>query len=271
MELFNEQDVRSMAPEYKPVRHRSPAYPAVPLKVALERAKQFYGEQRDRPAPVGAALDIWGFKPKSGTGGVMVAALKQFGLMDELNTGDVRKIQLTDLALRIIRDERDPSPARDKHIKRAALTPKIYAEMWKEWRETFAADATMRFFLIHDKKYNEASVSELIADYKDTIKFAKLTDSDKLPSSEEGQEESAADIPQPEEHSFEQPPPSPKGVQLMEGERVVFTHEVEPSHGVRILVSGEVDDSTLDALEIYIQLQRKRIDRQRKSKIEEAN
>ncbi len=45
----------------------------------------------------------------------------------------------------------------------------------------------------------------------------------------------------------------------MEGERIVFTHEIEPSHGVRVLASGEVDESVLDALDLYIKLQKKRL------------
>jgi len=48
-------------------------------------------------------------------------------------------------------------------------------------------------------------------------------------------------------------------------ERIVFTHEVEPTHGVRVLATGEVDDSVLDALELYIQLQKKRLERDRKA------
>jgi len=32
----------------------------------------------------------------------------------------------------------------------------------------------------------------------------------------------------------------------MEGERIAYTHEVEPQHGVRILASGQVDESVLD-------------------------
>lgn len=48
----------------------------------------------------------------------------------------------------------------------------------------------------------------------------------------------------------------------MEGERIVFSHEIEPAHGVRVLASGEVDASMLDALELYIQLQKKRLGRQ---------
>ncbi len=48
--------------------------------------------------------------------------------------------------------------------------------------------------------------------------------------------------------------PPRQGAKLMEGERVVFSHEIEPSHGVRIVTSGEVDESVLDALEVFVQL-----------------
>ena len=59
--------------------------------------------------------------------------------------------------------------------------------------------------------------------------------------------------------------PIPPSTRLMEGERIVFTHEVEPTHGVRVLATGEIDDSVLDALELYIQLQKKRLERDRKA------
>jgi hypothetical protein len=39
----------------------------------------------------------------------------------------------------------------------------------------------------------------------------------------------------------------------------------ELTHGVRVLATGEVDDSVLDALELYIQLQKKRLERDRKA------
>ena len=59
--------------------------------------------------------------------------------------------------------------------------------------------------------------------------------------------------------------PPAKGIKPMEGERIVFTHEIEPTHGVRILASDEIDDSVIDALELYIQLQKKRLDWERKA------
>jgi hypothetical protein len=48
-------------------------------------------------------------------------------------------------------------------------------------------------------------------------------------------------------------------MRIMEGERIVFTHEIEPAHGVRVLASSEVDASVLDALDLYIKLQKKRL------------
>jgi len=43
----------------------------------------------------------------------------------------------------------------------------------------------------------------------------------------------------------------------MEGERIVFTQEIEPTHGVRVIASGEVDNSLLDALDSYVDLQKR--------------
>jgi hypothetical protein len=45
------------------------------------------------------------------------------------------------------------------------------------------------------------------------------------------------------------------------GERAVFSHEVEPQHGLKVIVQGEVDEEILDALDLYVALQRKRIQR----------
>ncbi len=48
-------------------------------------------------------------------------------------------------------------------------------------------------------------------------------------------------------------------------ERIVFAHEIEPGHGVRVLASGEVDESMLEVLELYIELQKKRLKCQQSS------
>jgi len=45
----------------------------------------------------------------------------------------------------------------------------------------------------------------------------------------------------------------------MEGERVVFTEESNPQTYVKLIASGAVDDSLLEALEDFVKRQRKRL------------
>lgn len=233
----------------KTLRHRSPAYPSIPLRKALERVKQFYTPQREHPAPITAALDLWDFKAKSSGGLQTISALKQFGLMGELESASQRQVQLTELALRIIRDERDPSPDREALIKRAALSPKIYAEMWTKWGPGFSADATMRFFLVQERKFNEASIGDLIADYKDTVTFAKLTESDKSLSAD-GEETPDDGIKPP---SDPKPPPL-KGTKLMDGERELTTGLLSKTASFRLIVSGAVGEKEIERLIAKLQL-----------------
>jgi hypothetical protein len=232
----------------KTLRHRSPAYPSIPLRKALERAKQFYAQQREHPAPFTAALDLWEFKSKSSGGLQTISALKQYGLMRELENAKSRQVQLTDLALRIIRDEREPSPDRDALIKRAALLPKIYAKLWAKWGLGFAADATMRFFLVQEEKYNETSVDDLIADYKDTVAFVKLSESDKSPSAEGDQNQGGETEP-----PVRKQPPL-KGAKPMEGERELTTGLLSKTASFRLIVSGEVGEKEIERLIAKLQL-----------------
>lgn len=52
----------------------------------------------------------------------------------------------------------------------------------------------------------------------------------------------------------------------MYGERIIFTHEVEPEHGVRIVASGAVDEELIDAVEMFLELQKKRLAAAKKGK-----
>jgi len=55
-------------------------------------------------------------------------------------------------------------------------------------------------------------------------------------------------------------PPAPKGqVKVMEGERVAFIEEGQPGQYLKLIASGEVDDTLLEALEDYVKRQRKRL------------
>lgn len=56
----------------------------------------------------------------------------------------------------------------------------------------------------------------------------------------------------------------------MDGERIVFTEESNPQQYLKIIASGDVDETMLDALEDYVKRQKKRLASQPEKK-EAAN
>jgi hypothetical protein len=55
-------------------------------------------------------------------------------------------------------------------------------------------------------------------------------------------------------------PPAPQGkVKLMDGERIVFTEESNPQNYLKLVASGEVDETMLEALEDYVKRQKRRL------------
>jgi hypothetical protein len=243
-------DQKNGLAESKALKHRSPAYPYISLRAALERARKFYSEQRQHPAPLSAAVALWKFGPKSSGGMQMISALKQFGLMIESEVNNTRQVKLSDTALRIIQDEREISPERDAAIERLALLPKIYAEMWNKWGSPPPPDATVKFFLVSEKKYNEAAFSDLFSAYKDTIEFAKLGKTDKNAPAEGAPGEKGDG-----EQEHPKPPlPPRKGANLMEGERELTTGLLSKTASFRLIVSGDVGVKEIERLIAKLEL-----------------
>lgn len=163
----------------KKLRTRSPAYPFVNLETALRRAKEFYDEQQHHAAPIKVAVKLWGYEEKSSGGLQTAAALVSFGLLSDEGTGESRKVQLTQPAMRILLNP--DAAAKEKAIKEAALAPKIHRQVWQKWGAN-PPEASMRFALLTEwePRFNPNTVDTFIREYRDTIKFAKLSESDKL-------------------------------------------------------------------------------------------
>jgi hypothetical protein len=194
-------------------RTRSPAYPFINLETAINRAKQFYDKEQRNAANISVATKHWGFVEASSNGWSTVAALISFGLMQDEGTGDRRIVRLTQSALRILLDGRHDSAERAELIKSAALAPKIHRQLWGKWGTGLPSDAQLRHTLLFDWEtpFNENSVDFFISEYKSTVAFAKLAESDKGGTSEiemEGgiPEESPADVPRVVDPASEEAP-----------------------------------------------------------------
>ncbi|MDP3091960.1 MAG: hypothetical protein Q8N04_14890 [Nitrospira sp.] len=170
-------------------RTRSPAYPGIGLETAIRRARELYAQEKLNPVPLTIAVKRWGFKEKSSGGLVAIAALKSFGLLKDSGSGKDRKLQLTDEARRILLDTRQESPERDQLIKEAALRPKIHNTLWKRWGTDLPSDENVQHALIFEWSFNENIVRDFLREYKDTILFSKLTDSDTISTNSGDKEE----------------------------------------------------------------------------------
>jgi hypothetical protein len=254
-------------------RDRSPSFPFIPLEDAVARATAFEAVHRRFAARIPVTAEAWKISAKSSTMAQTIAALKAYGLMKEAASGGERKVELTDLALRILKDARPGN--REAALKEAALKPKMIADHWRAWGTERPPDATCLSDLHLDERFTEDAAARFLRVYDATITYAQLTAADKVP------EQGAADDEQKPPPAADKggraavPPPSGSriaagvagtgGVQV-QNERVVFSQEIETQqHLLKVLVTGPVDEALLDALEDFVDFQRKRLERRSKT------
>jgi hypothetical protein len=162
----------------KKAKDRSPNYPGINLEMAIEKARILREKEGKHLAPVEAVLHDWGYVPKSSGGLVTLSALKKFGLIDEQGKGANRRIKLSDLALRILLDDREDSTERIEAIKEAALNPIIHQKLWKEYGAKLPSEENLLVTLRRDEGFTDNAAKDLIKEYSSTIELAKLKKSD---------------------------------------------------------------------------------------------
>lgn len=191
-----------MADDEKKKKHRSPSYPAISLREAIERAKTIWAHETRHPVRLSVAAGHWKYSEKSSAARSTVAALVKFGLV-EYTDATSGTFKLTQRALNILHGQEE---VRAQAVKDAALAPKIYAELWSELGPVLPSDDSLRSKLLLDHAFNPNYITTFIRDFKGTIEFSKLKDSDKgVPDDGDG-EESDED---PDESGFTPPPPPP--------------------------------------------------------------
>jgi hypothetical protein len=174
---------------------RSPSYPGVALDRALERAQEFYDQERQNPALVEVALRHWGYKPKSGPGTVTLAALRKFGLLAYEGKGPSLKARLTEEALGILLRQAD-DPQRVAAIQQAALRPTLHRELWDRYHGQWPSDTSFALDLRRERHFTESGASEFIAQLKRTMDFAGFRKGGNLPD-EEAEKASIAEVTAP--------------------------------------------------------------------------
>lgn len=157
------------------LKSRSPAYPAINLETAIQRARQLYDKERRHSAPVLTVVSHWGYTSTNGAALGALAALKKYGLLDEEGSGEDRKAGLSRLADDILMN---PDGAkRSEAIQEAALRPAIHREIWDKYHLDLPSEKNLLWELTRDRGFTERGAAEFIRIYRATITFAKLGDS----------------------------------------------------------------------------------------------
>ena len=170
-------------------KHRSPAYPAIGIREAIERTQAVLDEGGKHSMPIDALATAWHYSPSSSAVLQIVSALKQYGLLLDEGSGNDRVVNVSPIGRDIVwlEDGRE----RDEAIRIAALKPKMHAELWQHLEQELPpSDAPIKHFLLRTKEFNPAAVGDFIKQFRDTISFAKLGKTGIIKQEEEnGQED----------------------------------------------------------------------------------
>jgi hypothetical protein len=159
-------------------KERSPSFPFISLKRAVERLKEMADNHRRGQPRMVTVGTTWGYGPKSSGLLQTTAALKAFGLIDDLGSGPDRKIQVSDLGWRILQDERPG--AREAAIREAALKPRLIAEYMTQWVPDRPSDSHCLSELQLDRGFNDVAATLFLKVFDETIAYANLKDTDKV-------------------------------------------------------------------------------------------
>jgi hypothetical protein len=236
-------------------RVRSPNYPAMSLVEAVQQIQKLSGKIGQHPAPRDAIATSMGYSGLHGASATAISALSKYGLLERVG----EDYKLSERAMKIIAPHNPSEKLRA--LQEAANEPALFAELIEHFNGEVPTDDVLRPYLIR-KGFAQAAVPGVIAAYRDTMELVtreggaySSSEADVTPKAK-----ATGDFSRAFDKFFANPPAAPpQGIKPMEGERIVFTHEVEPEHGVRIIASGAVDKDLIEAVEAFITLQRKKL------------
>jgi hypothetical protein len=146
-------------------RHRSPNYPGISLKAAVEKITAWYKADGHVASLKAAAMTHM-----NGDLGRVVSALKTFGLVNESDG----RIKLDQRGLDIVARQADDQK-RKQALRSAVMGPAVYREIIKEYPNGLPSDATLQAELVTSKSFNHKHVEAFIKDLKTSLAFAEIT------------------------------------------------------------------------------------------------
>ena len=175
-------------------RERSPNYPAIDLKQALEAVTALYTKEGRTETPIEVAAKAWGYKGLSGRARSKIGALRQYGFVTQAKG----KLKVSDLALTLILKGAQADYGRA--LKRAARTPALFGDLLDT--EPEASDDGLKAYLIMDRSFTEDGANRVIQSYRATLEFANLQDASYDAGDDDADDEPETKLPPPAAGKF---------------------------------------------------------------------
>jgi hypothetical protein len=219
-------------------RNRSPSYPQIGLRDAVQRVKSVYDRDYQNVLTREVAAERLGYSGLNGKSLAVLAALGRYGLIE--GRGD--EVRVTDLAARILAYP-VASPERGDALAEAARKPALFGRIDERFAEGAASDAAIRGWLV-TQGFIPPAAEATVRSYRETKQFL----------AEQPARQPISSLPAAERHSLgeaappAEPPARPEGIRravfgLAEGE-VVITAPV--------FLSAESVDDLRDYLEVFM-------------------
>jgi hypothetical protein len=245
-------------------RLRSPGYPSIPLGHAIDLARKLHNQNRTNVIDREAAVREMGYSGMTGRSAKLLADLGHFGLVEKAGKGGIR---VTQNAVEILHQH---SPERRREaLKAAASAPELFGQLRQRWPDVIPSEHALQSYLMRES-FASAAIAPAIGSFIETCRLLQQEGAFESHGDPEG---TAIDSePLEGDPSVGSEPQNPRGpgripdnlppqgtVRIMEGERVVFVEESHPSHYLKVVASGELDADLLEALEDYVNRQKRRI------------
>ncbi len=146
-------------------RDRSPNYPSIGFRTAVELTRKIFDEEKRHPMSRELATKRMGYGGINGRSRMVLSALRKHGLLEALPHDQVR---VSDEAYALLITPKD-DPSRVQLLRSLALRPSIYKELLEEYSTDLPSDANLRTNLILRRKFTEAAADSFIEALKETL------------------------------------------------------------------------------------------------------
>lgn len=150
------------------VRVRSPNYPVISLSEAVQKIRAVYQQEHMYPAARETIAKVLGYSGLNGASAGVVSAIVKYGLMEQVGADQIRVS--ADGQDVIVHRKGDPEYA--EAVRRAALRPALFRELYDQYGTNLPSDHNLRAYL-QKRGFNPKVVDAVIRLYRDTIEFVE--------------------------------------------------------------------------------------------------